>query len=191
MPKSPEILRDREKSLEEQFFAKHNEALKQRLRESRERESERERLARIAAIPDAAVLDILVDLGISADTWAAVSLVPLVEVAWADGSVASKERAAILAAAEASGITPGSPAHELLQGWLARRPDGRLLQAWGEYIVALCEGLLPDAKHALREQVLGRARSVAEATGGFLGLGRKISVEEAKVLEQLEKAFGR
>jgi hypothetical protein len=131
----------------------------------------------------------LVGLDIGPETWAAVSLVPLVEVAWADGRVEAKEKWAVLSAAEANGIAPGSPSHTLLESWLARRPDGRLLEAWGLYIVDLCATLEEAEKSAVREQVLGRARRVAESTGGFLGLGSKISSEEEIVLSELAKAF--
>jgi hypothetical protein len=36
---------------------------------------------------------------------------------------------------------------------------------------------------------MGRARAVAEASGGILGLGSKISKQEAQVLEDMERAF--
>jgi hypothetical protein len=118
-------------------------------------------------------------------------VVPLVEVAWANGNVDQKERRAVMAGAEASGVTAGGPSHQLLQRWLERRPDGRLLQAWGEYIVGLCAQLDPGEKRALRDEILGRARTVAEAAGGYLGLLNKVSREEELVLEQLAKAFDR
>ena len=82
-----------------------------------------------------------------------------------------------------------SPGHQVLEGWLHNRPDGRLLEAWSEYIVGLCAKLDPAEKHALRDEVMGRARAVARATGGFLGLGNPISPEEEIVLQELEKAF--
>ena len=111
------------------------------------------------------------------------------EVAWADGQVDDKERVAVLSGAEANGVIFGSPAHQLLEGWLARRPDARLLAAWGEFTVALCARLGATERASLKKNVLGRAREVAAAAGGFLGLGNKISPEEEVVLEQLAKAF--
>ena len=69
------------------------------------------------------------------------------------------------------------------------RPDGRLLEAWGQYIVALCAELTSEEKHGLRDEILTRARHIAEATGGFWGLGSRISPEEQVVLEELAKAF--
>lgn len=186
-----EILRDRERALEESFFAKQNEKLREALRKREQAKATREELARVSGVADTEVLDKLVALGIGPETWAALSVVPLVEVAWANGKVDDKERVAVLAGAEANGIVAGSPSHQVLEDWLRRRPDGRLLQAWGEYIVGLCSRLEPTEKHALRDEVMGRARNVARATGGFLGLGDRISAEEEIVLQELEKAFSR
>ena len=186
---SDEFLGDRKKALEESFFAKENAKLIEKLRAEQRQKSAREGLAAISGISDPAVLDELVKLGIGPETWLAVSLAPLVEVAWADGEVEPAERRAVLAAAEANGVVPGSPSYALLEGWLARRPDARLLQAWGEYIVEVCSRLQVSEREALRRQVVGRARAVAEAAGGILGLGRKVSDREDRVLRELEKAF--
>ena len=186
-----EVLGDRRKALEEQFFTKQNEELRQQLRKSQEKQASREALARVAGDADAEVLDRLVELGIGPETWAALEIVPLVEVAWANAQVEAKERSAVLAAAEANGIEAGGPSYRLLEDWLTHRPDARLLGTWGEYIVGLCAGLDPTQKGALRDEILGRARTVAEAAGGFLGLGNKISPEEEVVLQQLAKPFGR
>jgi hypothetical protein len=96
---SSEFLGDRKKALEESFFAKQNAAVLERMREKRERDAAIEALSRTSNIADRAILEKLVELGIDAATWAALSLVPLVEVAWADGDVKAKEREAVLAAA--------------------------------------------------------------------------------------------
>jgi len=184
-----EFLGDRKKALEESFFAQENARLLERIRSESEDKSTKERLTEISGITDGAVLDKLVSLDIEPDTWAAISVVPLVEVAWADGKVDDKERRAVLSAAEANGVFPGSPSYDLLESWLARRPNARLMEAWGEYIVDLCANLGEREKAAVKEKVVGRAREVAQAAGGFLGLGPKTSPEEAVILEELAKAF--
>jgi tellurite resistance protein len=191
VPKDSKLFADREKSLEDQFFARQSQELKRKLREKQEREQTRKELRRIAVVTDEQTIDRMIELGIGADTWAAISLVPLVEVAWADGKIDKKERQAVMAAAEANGVMPGSPAHQILSGWLEHRPDARLLGAWGEYIVELCAAITPEEKHRLRDELLQRARSVAEQAGGFLGLGNKISPEEQLILDELRKAFER
>jgi hypothetical protein len=184
-----EFLGDRKKALEESFFAKEHARLLERMKAEEKNKAARERLAEISGIDDEAVLAKLVELDIEIDTWAAISLVPLVEVAWADGKIDEKERQAVLSGAEANGIRSGTPSHELLESWLAHRPDARLLEVWGEYIVGLCAKLGDGEKAAVKEKVIGRARDVAKAAGGFLGLGAKISAEEEVMLSDLEKAF--
>ena len=118
-----EFLGDRKKALEESFFAKENARLLDHMKAEKASKASKERLAEISGIDDEAVLGKLAALNIESDTWAAISLVPLVEVAWADGKIDEKERRAVLSAAEANGIFSGSPSHELLESWLSRRPD--------------------------------------------------------------------
>ena len=183
------ILSDREKALEDLFFEKENRKLVEKLRAEREAGELREGLALMTGIQDDALLDKLLSLDLRPETWAALSLVPLVEVAWADGKVDAKERAAVLAAAEANGVQKGSASFDLLASWLEVRPDSGYLEAWGASIVDLCAHLDPAQRGAMKREVLARAERVAEATGGLLGLGGRISGVERKVLDQIGKAF--
>jgi uncharacterized protein DUF533 len=183
-----DLFGDRRKALEDAFFAKQNEKARQELRAKHEGRARREALTAASGIRDDRVLDALASLGLGSETLAALSLVPLVEVAWADGAVDAKERAAILATVEQQGIPRQSPAHQLLEEWLSKPPEPRLLVTWKEYVKALASADA-GALTALRGDVLGRARAVAEAAGGFLGLGSKISKAEEKMLQDLEQAL--
>jgi len=69
-------------------------------------------------------------LGITAETAAAFEVLPLVEVAWADGRVDQEERWRLLEAATRLGVEVGRPAHALLESWLERRPVPQLFGAW-------------------------------------------------------------
>ncbi len=184
-----EFLGDRKKALEESFFARENARLLERLKAEMDTHETREELARVSGIESEEILEKLCALGVDADTWTAVAIAPLVEVAWADGKIDAAEREAVLSGAEANGVTNDSPGYRLLESWLAHRPDGRLLEVWGAFIVGLCAELGEHERESLKEQILGRARSVAEATGGFLGLGSRISNEEEVILAELAKAF--
>ena len=185
---SSAVLDDRRKALEDAFFKKEGEKLKAKLQESREREAIKKALAESAGIRDEDLLERLCDLKISAETVAALSLVPLVEVAWADGKMDRQEIEAILRAAEESGVKPGSPAYELLDLWTKEPPGPSLIEAWREYIGAVCAELSAEQRWRLEESVVGRAQAVAAAAGGFLGIG-KISSEETQVLEALHAPF--
>jgi hypothetical protein len=61
--------------------------------------------------------------------------------------------------------------------------------SWSSYVKGLCERLDEAGRSALKTEILGRAEAVAEAAGGFLGLGSKISKEEQEALDRLERAF--
>jgi len=185
---SDEFLGDRKKALEESFFAKQNAALLEKMRAEREKEAAIESLARTSRIDDREILEKLVDLGIDAATWAALSLVPLVEVAWADGDVKDKERAAVLAAAQEQGIDSGTPSHALLESWLGTRPGPALFASWGGYATELAANLSPAERSALHRDIADRAFAVARAAGGILGVG-SISEAEKLVLDALGKPF--
>jgi tellurite resistance protein len=183
---SDEILGDRGKALEEMFFARESEKLRKTLQEKEGVRDKKEALSATSGITDDAVLERLVTLDIRSDTLAALSLVPLVEIAWADGTMDDSERSAILAAAEDAGISDESAA--LLDGWLVTQPGSEMLSAWKDYISALTSTMDTAARDNLEQELLGRARRVAESAGGFLGIGT-ISPDEEDKLEELARAF--
>jgi hypothetical protein len=185
-----ELFGDRKKALEEEFFRRQEEKLIAKLRDEEQQREARRALSEASGISDDAVLDRLIQMGIGARTLAPLSLVPLVEVAWADGKLDPRERDAVLAAAKEAGLDPTSPGYGLLETWLSTRPDAHLQELWAEYTRSLCAALAPEDRAALRDEILGRARRVAEAAGGFLGLGSKVSRAEEQVLNELVKAFG-
>jgi len=187
---SEEILGDRRRALEEEFFARENEALMCKLRE---REAARERLEALAeatGIRDEETLGRLMAADVAPETVAALRLWPLIEVAWADGSLDPKEREAVLGAArEVVGLDAASPAYALLERWLERGPSTRVLEAWKAYVDGLKQVLADTERLRLRDEWLGAARRVAEAAGGLLGVGPKISRAEEEKLTELERTF--
>src|SRR4029450_3731433 len=111
-PNPPEILRDRGRSLEDEFFRREDKRLTERLNELRAAEATREALGKASGITKPAGLEKLRALGIRAETAAALSIVPLVEVAWADGALDAKERRVVV---ERAGIDRDSTAGALLE----------------------------------------------------------------------------
>jgi len=137
---------------------------------------------------DPSLSETLAGLGIRTETLAALILIPLVRVAWADEHLDAEERSAVLRGAESVGIAQDSPSHALLRAWLEERPAPGVFEAWREFVTALCARLSIEGQLGLREDLLGRAREVAGAAGGFLGV-RSISRREEAVLRDLESAF--
>lgn len=185
---SDELLSERRRALEDEFFRRQDEALISRLRSEQKRTEARAALKDATGITDAKLLDELLDADVCASGIAAFALVPLVEVAWADGKLDPNERAAILSSAEKEGLVSGTAGHRMLQTWLDSPTAPSLLRAWLDYTKTLCRGMSDDSKAKLHSRVIGRARAVAEAAGGLLGIGA-ISSEEHEVLRLLESAF--
>jgi hypothetical protein len=183
-------LEERGKALEDQFFEKENQQKLTAMKEKLDAQRSREDLRKASGMTDDAVLDKLVALGLKSNTIAALSLVPLIAVAWADGAIQDNERTAILQGAHGKGLEQGTDGYELLQTWLARKPSEDLFTAWEAYIKTLTVQLNEEQNRLLKNQILGFAKMVAAAAGGILGFG-KVSGDEEKVLTRIDSAFPR
>jgi hypothetical protein len=181
-------LEERGAALENQFFEKESQAKLVALKAKLDRQQSKDDLRKASGMTDEAVLDRLVQLGLSANTIAALSLVPLIQVAWADGAIQDNERAAVLKGAHGKGLEQGTPGYELLQTWLAQQPSDELMTAWEAYIKALVGQLTAEQNRLLKDQIVGFAKIVAASAGGFAGFG-KISATEQRVLARIEAAF--
>jgi hypothetical protein len=180
---------DRGKLMESLFFKQRDQALLERMREDRANKEVRDQLTEASGISDAAAIDALIKVDISADSLTAVSMIPLVAVAWADWEMDEREQEAVLQAADGAGIEKGSASYELLATWLKHRPGDDLLDAWKSYIKAIQGSMDAAASSQLKTSVIGRAEMIALSAGGFLGLGNKISQVERDVLDDLAATF--
>lgn len=148
-----------------------------------------ERALRAAAgVDDAALLEELQRAQVTPTAMTALVLLPLLQVAWADGAIQDGERDALVRAAEQHGFAAGSAGRELLEAWLRRRPGDDVLAAWAGYIAALVEHLAAADRKRLMATVVGRCRDIARAAGGLLGLAT-ISSAEQDLLDRVEDAF--
>ena len=181
--------RDRQQALENEFFHHVDKKLIDQLRKAAQDEESRKKLLHVTGLHDEELLQELVDKGFSAESLSALSLVPVVLVAWSDGSVDESERSAILTAADNTGIEDGSLASELLNGWLSERPPATLLETWSQYVAGLKSTLSATAFEALKTEIIQHSTDVATASGGVLGLFGKISQQEKSVLDRIENAF--
>ena len=195
---SRKVLAEKSRVLAEQFFQERDLELLEYLRaeavenEQRTKSDEmqlRNKLAEMAHIHETQVLDELIRVGITAESFVALTLVPLVRVAWADGAIQDRERDAILQAAATEGITVDSPNYRLLEVWLDERPQPALLEAWRDYAMALARDLDASSLAAIRRITMDRARRIADTSGGILGLVSRISKEEDLALLDLDRAF--
>jgi cytochrome P450 len=132
------------------------------------------------------------ELGIDKENFRTLGLLPLVFVAWADGTVQRAEGALIRRVARDKGWLTGN-GEQLLDGWLEQPPET-------EYVVkglALLRQLAaerPGFGGAVTAETLGSllvmCKDVAEAAGGLWGLTESISPEEEHALATIAEAFG-
>jgi len=182
-------LNDAGKGLEDAFFAKENARLLQQMRDNAKQQERRAAMREVVRVNDDALIDNLIALGLEPGTVLALQLVPLAAVAWADGQIEPRERDAVLKAAAAQGIATDSVAGQLLNNWLVQQPGAELVDAWKRQMRALLPLLSPNEREQIRASALERARSVAEAAGGFLGLTSRISPQEKAVLDGLAETL--
>jgi hypothetical protein len=181
-------LHKRGRALEEAFFAKQDDQLLAKLCVQQEAERKQGELAGATGIRDSAILRTLVQDGVGPDALTALALAPIVLMAWRKGRMDPKERNAILRAAEQRGVHLDTPEWKLIESWLDRRPDAALRIAWEAYVKALKGRISQEDFAELRNDIVTRAREVARATGGFLGIAR-VSADEKQFIAQLEAAL--
>ncbi len=184
-----DALNQQAKALENQFFHQLDQKLLAEVKANLEKQPKREALSQLTNIKSVEVLDKLLDLGIDATTFAAITFVPLAAVAWADGAIDARERNAVLKAAEQHGIQPTGPGFHLLERWLEQPPGPELLHTWERYIQELRNVMDPALVLALNKEVLDQAEAIAKSSGGILGMGQKISAAEQRKLDELAAAF--
>lgn len=185
---SEELFGDRRRTLEEEFFRKQNQHLLDSMREKSETEHVRDALRTTTGIDDEALLGQIVELGMTAATLTAAAVIPLVAIAWADGTLEEAERRQIFRDPLVTGL--GEAANTLLTSWLVTPPEASLFDTWVEYTRSLLPKLAPSAISSLKSATIARAKAVAEAAGGGpYRIGKRTSGEEQSVLQKIEAAF--
>ncbi|TWU08794.1 hypothetical protein CA54_40310 [Symmachiella macrocystis] len=188
MKLSKNMFSERERSLENEFFYRVDQALIQKLKEESACERGLMDLSEVTGIADQELLGELLEVGIGRESLIALSLIPLVQIAWADRILDSKERAAVLGAAVAEGIGETTASHRLLNDWLHDKPEEKLFATWRHYVRVTASKLTQEQVERLRHDVLRRTRAIAQTTGGFLGMG-SVSEAEQAILNEIEQAF--
>ena len=181
---SKESLDERGKALEGKFFHDLEHEQLEAFKARQAKQTAIAELAEITGLSDQAVLERVVDLGVTPMTLAAFAIVPMLYVAWSDRVLDPSERKAILLEATAGGLKSTSPAYGLLETWLTERPNPDLFQAWKDYHAELMPMLGEAERTQLKADVLGKAERVARASGGFLGVAT-VSNEEREALREI------
>jgi tellurite resistance protein len=124
-------------------------------------------------------------LGFDGDSARVFDLLPLVHVAWADGEIQRSERAKILRILESRDIHPGSEAFRMVETLLEERPSDAYMQQSLAVLGDVLGGLGQRS-----EAIVDMCIDVAAASGGFLGLGKRIGAEERELIEGIVGTLG-
>jgi hypothetical protein len=138
------------------------------------------------SLTDGAAVTKMIDHGVRADSIAIVSFVPLAAAAWADGKFSKNERAAALEISEQIGLSPSDTIQPALVERLDAALDEPILRAWLAYVDVFSSRVDADVLSQVLDRIRDGALRIAEASGGFLGVGRKVSDAEAALLQRLE-----
>lgn len=149
----------------------------------------REDIGAVVVLADLELCDRLIAIGMTASAGAALALVPVIEVAWADGKIQDPERLVIVGGSNEIGFSQPE-CRQLLEHWLTVRPSPSLMAAWVGYVRALARVMSAGDHDELRDSLVNLCRGVARAAGGIAGFG-KVSSSEQKVLDQIHAAFDR
>lgn len=181
-----EFLADRRRSQEEEYIHRQEQHLIAKLRLRRQAEATRRGMAERTGITDQETLGDLQALGYTLETVILLNLVPLLEVAWAEGGISEHERALIIEAARAHRANEGSAADRQLATWLATQPAADLFEHARRAIGVMLEAAPPEEREARGRDLLAYCARIASASGGILGFG-KISPQEQEVIARISK----
>jgi hypothetical protein len=125
-------------------------------------------------------------LGMDRESGRALALLPLVQVAWADGAVQEAEQRLILELAQ-DRFSLDDEGRRMLRNWLTHRPTPAYSRRGQQVLVELCRFEGAEGDQQLRA-VVDFAKDVAKAAGGYFGFGA-VGVTEAEAIEAVAAAL--
>jgi hypothetical protein len=182
---------EREHSIEEAYFRKRDQELLDQIHQQKALEAERQHMAEVIGVSDPDLLGALQDLGFHDDTLPLLHIVPLVQVAWAEDSIADYERARILKFAYIRGIEPGSRAYERLNDWLTVRPPQSLFENTLRAIGLVMATLPPAEREASRKDLINYCTQIASSVGRRLLALPEIGKEEREIIRHIAEEISR
>lgn len=172
-------------SHEEEFFHKKNQDLIEQLRHQLSTAETARALETATGIHNPELMAWLAELGITPENAAILHLVPLFQVAWADGAIQPAERELLERAAAETGIHVGTPAHKAFLELLKAPPSRGYYDAALIYTRLLLAALPPAEAETARETLQALCLQMARAAGGLFGIFSKVADEERTALRQI------
>jgi hypothetical protein len=180
-----DIFVDRERALEDEYFRRKDRELIEKMRKAAAADVARAEMGKRTGLADPELLQELEALGFTPDTVILLPLVPIVQVAWAEGGVSAAEHDLIVKLARARGVTEGSAADAQLTQWLDRRPSDRVFLDATRLIRAMLDAPGHPGINVTADDLVKQAEAIASASGGMLGIIGRVSAEERQILKTL------
>lgn len=168
---------------EEEYFLRHNQALVKKLREKMAAEAAVHDIEEVSQVHDQALLEQLAQLGVTRETVPVLHLMPVLEVAWADGEIQEEERVMLLAAADESNLE--GKAREAFEAMLTTRPSQTYFDAALSFIRAVLEAMPADKAARARENITNLSESIALSAGGWFGIFARVDANEKSALNHI------
>lgn len=169
---------------EEEYFRRKDRELIERMRKEAEAADARKGLETATGIHDPESLKDLEALGFTPRTISLLPLIPVLQVAWAEGGVSTAEREMIVTLARSRDVEPGSEADAQLQDWLDRRPSDETFRRAGRLISAMLDHPEGAELRVTADDLIKHCEQIAHASGGLFGFG-SVSAEEKGALQQI------
>jgi len=174
---------ERGRSLEDDYFRKKDRELIEKMKQAAAAEESRREMGARTGLTDPEMLQELEELGFTPETVALLPLVPVVQMAWAEGGVTNAERKMLTELARARGIDAGSVADRQLQDWLTREPEDAVF-ARARRLIRATLSSAQEQGDLTADDLVKYCENIASASGGILGIG-KISAEERELLASI------
>ena len=180
-------LAERGRALENDYFRRKDRELFEKMRLATAAERAGSEMGRRVGLDDPALLRELQALGFTAETVVLLPVVPLLEMAWAEGEVTSAERSLIVKFARRLGVDEASVGGRQLTLWMTDRPDETFFSGVRAVVGAVLSPRSGQADGRLTaDELVARCEQIAVASGGFLGLRiGSVSSEELALLSRL------
>ena len=175
-------LSGKKRTQEEDYFQKKDRELIEQMRQRAKVQPQLRELGEQVGVTDPELIRELAELGFTPETVKLLPLMPVLEMAWAEGGVTAAERKMVVDVARGRGIEAGSTADRQLADWLDQRPEDSVFRRAARLISALFESggrfdVTPD-------DIIKYCEAIADASGGLFGI-RRVSSEERATLSRI------
>jgi len=179
---------ERGHALEEEYFHRKQKELVEMMRRVSAADQTRRDLSDRTGLHDPEMLRELEALGFTPETVNLLPVMPVLEMAWASGSVTDAERTLVVRFARSRGVAEGSVADSQLTQMLEDHPSSDVFTRARHLVHAMLTVGGHTAGTLSPDELVAYCEAVASASGGILGLHR-VSADERALLTTIAAEF--